>query len=244
MIGKTSFTYPLNSGDRISNSELYYYNQKGQVQYTERIKSNGDVTGLYMIYPLDYLDGNDFVKTMVDSNVIAVPIETITTLKKNGLSFITEGYLNLSSISNPFVPTFQKKITRDISIPLPMFKFSNQITGMIPQNTEKTSYSPDSRYENFYSFNRYDSKNNILERQKTNDFKEVYLWGYNGQYPVVKVIGSSYDAVIQKLPQSNIDAATALANNDASVRALLGGSASRFRAIPRCRYGRTHMHHW
>ncbi len=41
-------------------------------------------------------------------------------------------------------------------------------------------------------FNRYDSSGNPLELQKTNDVDEVYLWGYNGQYPVAKILNTTY----------------------------------------------------
>jgi hypothetical protein len=41
----------------------------------------------------------------------------------------------------------------------------------------------------------YDQNGNILEQRRANDVKEVYIWGYNAQYPVAKVIGSDYNTV-------------------------------------------------
>lgn len=53
------------------------------------------------------------------------------------------------------------------------------------------------------SFNKYDKCGNILEQQRVNDLKEVYLWGYHSRYPVAKIIGQkSYTDIIA---QSGID---------------------------------------
>ncbi|MCK7560205.1 hypothetical protein MKQ70_36970 [Chitinophaga sedimenti] len=41
----------------------------------------------------------------------------------------------------------------------------------------------------------YDSYGNVLEQRRADDVKEVYLWGYNGRYPVAKVVGSDYNTV-------------------------------------------------
>ncbi|MBX3254770.1 MAG: hypothetical protein KF862_11570 [Chitinophagaceae bacterium] len=82
--------------------------------------------------------------------------------------------------------------------------------------------------EDKFHFNRYDASGNLLERQKANDVKEIYLWGYNGQYPVAKIIGTDYTTAISKVSQSQINAATAISNNDLNVRNLVNN----FRTIP------------
>ncbi|SKA10795.1 YD repeat-containing protein [Chitinophaga eiseniae] len=57
---------------------------------------------------------------------------------------------------------------------------------------QHTNNSPEVRL----TYHRYDAQGNILERSKTNDVHEVYLWGYNNTYPVAKILGSTYDQVI------------------------------------------------
>jgi YD repeat-containing protein len=47
----------------------------------------------------------------------------------------------------------------------------------------------------------YDNNGNLLEQSKTGDAHEVYIWGYNNQYPVAKVIGSDYNKVISFVNQ-------------------------------------------
>jgi YD repeat-containing protein len=45
-------------------------------------------------------------------------------------------------------------------------------------------------------FSAYDSSGNLREQYKTNDIKEVYVWGYNRTYPVAKVTGSNLGTVL------------------------------------------------
>lgn len=78
-------------------------------------------------------------------------------------------------------------------------------------NTAKTSYQsitgklhmPASTTTSLYDdatgettrFTVYDPTGNILEAEKEDGIKQVYLWGYKGQYPVAQVLGSSWDTV-------------------------------------------------
>jgi len=64
--------------------------------------------------------------------------------------------------------------------------------------------------ENRLQFNVYGNNARILEQQKPNDVKEVYLWGYNNTYPIAKIVGSDYNTVVQYVTQAQIDAAIGL----------------------------------
>jgi YD repeat-containing protein len=55
------------------------------------------------------------------------------------------------------------------------------------------------------SFNLYDTKGNILEMQKTNDLKEVYIWGYKSKVVIAKVIGSNDTTVSSFINQTILD---------------------------------------
>ncbi|MCD2425095.1 RHS repeat protein [Niabella pedocola] len=61
--------------------------------------------------------------------------------------------------------------------------------------------------ETKYSFNAFDVKGNLLEQQKANDVREVFLWGYRSQYPVAKVSGSDYVTVKSFISQAILDSA-------------------------------------
>ncbi len=55
-------------------------------------------------------------------------------------------------------------------------------------------------------FNQYDVYGNVQEQQKTDNVKEVYLWGYNGTYPVAKLVNTTYDIAKTYIAQSVLDA--------------------------------------
>jgi len=59
-----------------------------------------------------------------------------------------------------------------------------------------------SALEKRIQFYNYDNKVNILEQGKFNDVHEVYIWGYNKQYPVAKVIGVDYNTAIAYVDQN------------------------------------------
>ncbi|MEP6747509.1 MAG: hypothetical protein ABJB86_07270, partial [Bacteroidota bacterium] len=89
----------------------------------------------------------------------------------------------------------------------------------VPQTVQlQVGGNPIEMRQQFY---QYDSKGNVQEQSKSNDMHEVYLWGYNNQYPVAKITGSTYNAAIAIVTQAQIDAATSTSSNDAGVRTLL-----------------------
>jgi hypothetical protein len=68
------------------------------------------------------------------------------------------------------------------------------------QQTIKASAIP-----TIINFSSYDAKGNILEVAPQNDIKNVFLWGYNGQFPVAKISGADYTTVMQYVSQSILD---------------------------------------
>ncbi len=69
-------------------------------------------------------------------------------------------------------------------------------------------------------FYQYDAKGNPQEFSKANDIHAVYLWSYNGEYPVVRITGSTLSQVTAIVSQATLDAACT-PGNDAAVRTLL-----------------------
>ena len=54
-------------------------------------------------------------------------------------------------------------------------------------------------------FNEYDRRGNPLEIEDTDGRKTVYLWGYNGYYPVAMVKGSDWSSVKDKVDTSGLN---------------------------------------
>jgi YD repeat-containing protein len=68
--------------------------------------------------------------------------------------------------------------------------------------------------ETKFTFTRYDALGNMLEQQKEKDTKEVFLWGYNSQYPVAKILNTTLDIARTYITQTVLD----LPANDATLR--------------------------
>jgi YD repeat-containing protein len=60
-------------------------------------------------------------------------------------------------------------------------------------------------FETRLQYFNYDAYGNPLEVSKANDVHEIYLWGYNSEYPVAKVVGSNYATVSGFINQSILD---------------------------------------
>ena len=82
-------------------------------------------------------------------------------------------------------------------------------------NSTNSSISKDTRYKEEVSV-KFDN-GNISELLKKDGIVSCYIWGYNSQYPVAKVIGASFNAVNAILNQSVIQNPT----SDDSLRAEL-----------------------
>jgi YD repeat-containing protein len=50
-------------------------------------------------------------------------------------------------------------------------------------------------YETRLNYDSYDINGNIMGVSKSNDEKEIYIWGYNGNYPVAKIVNGDYPTV-------------------------------------------------
>lgn len=66
-------------------------------------------------------------------------------------------------------------------------------------------------------FTNYDLKGNLREQDRVNDIKEVYIWGYRGQYPVAKITNSNYLADSTLIAGANLWAPA----SDATLRSQL-----------------------
>lgn len=56
------------------------------------------------------------------------------------------------------------------------------------------------------TYNRYDNKGNLLQYTGRDGVPVSFLWGYNGQYPIVKVVGASYAQVDSTLGSATMSA--------------------------------------
>ncbi len=110
------------------------------------------------------LDAQTAKAEMADRNMISQVIEKTNSMTQNGIT----KQLNLTRIN-----------------------YANFLSNYLPKSVDiQNGTNP---IETRQLFNAYDKKGNLLEQQKPGNVKESYQWGYNKQYPVVKIIGAGHN---------------------------------------------------
>ncbi|OQP46231.1 hypothetical protein A4H97_31200 [Niastella yeongjuensis] len=150
-----------------------------------------------------------------DQNTILLKSEELVNSKNEVVKTTYKYPYNFST-----VPVYNGMIQKNIISPV--IEATTTVNGVQAKKTVTNYYNPSSNVfvpqsvenqtgnkpqEVIANFNRYDNLGHVLEQQKANNVKEVYLWGYQLRYPVAKILNSTYDAAIAIVPQSVLDAA-------------------------------------
>lgn len=159
--------------------------------------SKRDSKGEYIItrlkYPQDYtLTGANptnpvakSIKNLIGRNIISPAIEQYHQKSDAAGN-------NLRTISGQYIKYDQAGLLVDSVFSLEIL---SPVTGYNEIVIDSVKTVKDSRYKAKIIFSKYDSFGNISEQSKSNDVKEVLLWGYKNQYPVARVSGSDYNTV-------------------------------------------------
>ena len=190
--------YDENGANPLTNTVNYYYDNTTRISQTriETNNSKGELIKTRLKYPFDF--PNDAVyNTMVAKNIITPVIEQSNF--KNNTSFLQSTKANYNFWNNGWGVNSANSL-------------------VVPQTVEATTlnYQPEIRQQ----INRYDAHGNIQEVQKPNDVKEVYIYGYNSNYPVAIVTGSDYTTVSSFINQMVLDNVDGL-YTDAQIKAQL-----------------------
>ncbi|SEL69263.1 YD repeat-containing protein [Chitinophaga rupis] len=207
-LSSEQITYDQNGANPLSNLTTYYYDNPSHMLPTrvELTKSDGRKMISYTNYPQDYAAGTTFIDDMVAANIIAKPIENIAyQLDAGGNASILKGTITVYKTGGKGIVDRLKLLNTDRPVPLSGFKFSNESLGVLPfTTTAKTALLPDNRYVDRMLITSVSAYGNPQEQQKTDDVKEVYLWGYKGVYPVAKIIGTDYSTASAFISNMNI----------------------------------------
>jgi hypothetical protein len=145
--------------------------------------SKGDVISVKNIYAGDYTlpvsagsTDVEGIKNLKNNNIIGVPLEV---------------YQQRTISGNP-AKTLAANITNfDPSSPIPKESFFlenlSPLSDFTPSSVSGTALIKDSRYASRVKFLQYDSRNNILQQQKTNDVIGSFVWDYLSSYPIAEV---------------------------------------------------------
>ncbi|KRB56452.1 hypothetical protein [Flavobacterium sp. Root186] len=167
------------------------------------VNSDGSEIKTRYRYPLDYdlaplslVSSNDKlidIAALVTNNIVNTPIEINNSIVKGGEEYMTDGQLNYFENLKP-----EKffKLESSALINVNDFNFS---TVMYPPG-----FVADSRYKEKTSFTKYDNKGNILEIKPADGIVTSYIWGYNSQYPIAKVVNATYQEITNVLGASTL----------------------------------------
>ena len=171
-------TYQSGGGSQVKQSDYSYWTNEGHplLQTKTDYLQNGDTLRTHYCYAFnaysDFILGlttaqEDWLGGLAVNNYLQ-PLEVTTTVTPAGsnTSIFVEGYKYCFANYNSGKPHISTII------------HYTSLTDSIVTN-----------------LSNYDTYGNLTEQYKNYDKHEVYLWGYNGQYPVAKIIGSDYTTV-------------------------------------------------
>ena len=195
----------------VVESTLYDYDNKKYLLCSKKtqIDGKGNKIGSYFIYPVDYTNQPGFVKSLKDNHIIGSPIETINIKETGNKQEVLNSSLSVYDNLGKGLLTQQLGFFTVRNLPVESFKISNKLLGSSFQTGNITGYSPDPRYQELYRYVSYDSYGNPLELKEKELQVTSYIWGYNGQYPIAKIINATQTEVALALGTT---ASTILAN--------------------------------
>ncbi len=169
----------------------YFYDNTThkQLTRTQTTKNNGEVSISKMYYPQDRtqlgtlsVNANKAIDKMVDTHRIGMPLQV-------------EQYTKQGS-TNTLLATQRTD-----------YRLWGTAKQVFPEyiHTSKGNAALEPRMR----YHQYDTKGNPLEVSQTNGASSIYIWGYEGKYPVAKIENATYSQITSRLAtiqsQSNQD---------------------------------------
>ena len=159
-------------GEVLTTSTYEYNNIKGLVSTINKNDSKGNVYLSRFLYPNDYsITGSSIISTMLDRNMVGVPIETSMTVNGNLLAQA-------------------KKFDNDegwIAPKISYFYKTNNSNNFQYSNDGETFSSYEVREQVFL----YDNIGNPIELSRAQGPHINYIWAYNDQFPIAKIENSN-----------------------------------------------------
>ena len=189
-----SFKYPIQSGDkRLTQSIERVYDQDNSL----KVLAN---TTDYSYENFNHMQPTKIVTTNSKGEVITNYLKYAHEFAQPGNVYQTMVDKN---IINKVIESKRTNNTAQISLTKNnYYNWGNN--NLLPQSVQMQEGA--NPIETRALFNQYDLSGNIQEQQKTADVKEIFLWGYGSQYPVAKILNTTYDIAKTYITQSVLDA--------------------------------------
>ncbi len=166
----TEETQYLENGNVVTTT-TYNYDSPKHLQLTSQVtdtSTEGETRTIYQ-YPPD-LAGQPLMDDLTAQNRIGSPITTEVRKKEGNaekqLSFIKTDYAKDASTSQLILPKYVWANKGEVTL------------------------------EKKITYDKYDNKGNLLQYTLENGTPVSIIWGYNQQYPIAKIEGTGYDAMI------------------------------------------------
>lgn len=188
LLSEVDSTFSPN-GDFITSSakeNVFGNSLHKQVTEVKNSQSDGSTIKTVFKYPQDYSGTIHAVyQSMIDSNIISLPIETLKYKAKPGLA---------DKLFDARINTFRSIAgnTKKASLVVPHNVYSFLNNGIFVPYSATSNTNSSSSYREILSYNHYNSVGNPLELSYLQFFKYAYLWAYKGQYLAAQIENSDY----------------------------------------------------
>ncbi|WP_437922377.1 hypothetical protein [Sphingobacterium sp. LRF_L2] len=220
------------SGENIllsSSTEMEYGSLYGELKKKTAYGSDGKKVENYFVYPYDYSSNTTWLTKLLEKNIIGNPIESIQVREDNSIKRIVSGRYTSFDNSGRLNAVYGLNFSTG-ELNASEFKLSNRSLGLLPPNGTTGSFQPDTRYEKRVECISYDSYNNVQEIRENETLTTTYIWGYKGQYPVIKIENATYAEAVAALGGTgSATAAMTALNADNVSDAVINGYAQTIR---------------
>ncbi len=167
--------YPSGGGDPIVTTKNFTYENLSHKQLTKEETIFPDAT-LKKTYRYADEEGNQLMKT---KNMIGIPLISETQKTANGST------KTLQKVEN-YYPKEASETTNTNGLILPLWTKTYGLDNLTVPNT-------------FLTYDRYDSKGNILQYSEKGLKPTTFIWGYDQTLPIAKIEGINYIDLASKL---------------------------------------------
>jgi hypothetical protein len=156
-------------------SRYYYDNQEHWLMSRSiSYNSNGDTVETRYNYPQDYAATVGNLNTLVDNNIIGIPVKT-------------EKVVNGKLVEGTVIKQ------NNYGKPIEVYKYESEILQNAP-SFDTTQLIPSS-YQKRITFEYNSTTKNLENVLKVDDTPQTYIWGYNGTVPVAKIENAEHSDV-------------------------------------------------
>lgn len=185
LVSRREVSYDDN-GNTMTDLTRFFYDNDNHNHIVESYNSKGEQIRDSSIFPSVLKGSAPVYDSMIARNMTGYEIENVKT-----------NLANSQELTHVFMPYEIWGVNK-----------------LIAPQSMKQSYSGQAPFT-VKTYDQYSPTGKLVQATGKDGVTEVYLWGYNDQYPVARILGSSYNIVSGKVN-------TAILNNPQSDQQLLG----------------------